>query len=198
MRAIHTLYKHTKPGICSSSQVARHSFLDTLLFLSNHTLSLQRGHTTTARTGDSLTVALILYISGREDTLDARLRCPGDSNDVPIRIGLELSPNELGRGLMTDGIEETVDGEVLLLASKDVADAEIVEQITVTLALDGHGVPEDGDLGVREEAFCHDLGCTELAAADEHVHVRAVLCQVWKQAMASAWTDSDSDRGTKR
>ncbi len=38
-------------------------------------------------------------------------------------VGLELRANEGGRGLVADGVEEAVDGEIFLLPGDDVLDA---------------------------------------------------------------------------
>ena len=45
---------------------------------------------------------------------------------------------------MTDGVEETRDGKVFLLTVQHVLDAEVVEEVAVTLTFDCDGVPEDG------------------------------------------------------
>ena len=159
-------------------QEARRLFLDTLFLLCNQAFSLERSHAATARRGNSLTIPLILDITSSKYTFYARLSRSGDSDDVAIRVGLELTTDEGGRRLVSDGVEETVDGEVLLLTSEDVLDAEVVEQIAVTLALDCDGVPEDGHFGVVHQALRHDLGRTKLAPANEDVNVRAVFCKV--------------------
>ena len=45
---------------------------------------------------------------------------------------------------MTDGVEETGDGEVFLFAGLDVLDAEVVKEVAVTFAFKCDGVPENG------------------------------------------------------
>lgn len=153
-------------------------FLDALLLLSNQALCLQRGHATTARRGDSLAIPFVLNITCREDAFYACLGGAGDGDNVAIRVRLELAANEGSRGLVADSVEETCNGKIFLFASDHVLNAEVVQEIAVTLALDGDGVPKDGDFRVVHETFRHNLRRAELASPDENVDVRAVFCEV--------------------
>lgn len=97
---------------------------------------------------------------------------------------------------LTNSVEETVDGEIGDLTSLGVADCDRLEKVlrrhgavsqrgredsdeertyTIPLGLDGLRVPENRDLGVRQQSLRHDLGGPELVSSDEHVDVRRVL-----------------------
>jgi hypothetical protein len=44
----------------------------------------------------------------------------------------------------TDSIEKARNREILLLASKNVFQAQVIQKIAVSLAFGGNGVPKDG------------------------------------------------------
>lgn len=143
--------------------------LDALLLLSNQPLGLERSHAPTARTRDRLAISLVLYITSSKDTLDTRLGRAGHRDDVPVGVRLQLTANETGRWLMTDGVEQSIDREVLLLARQDVLDSQVVQQISVALTFDGGRVPEDGDFRIIEQSFRHNLRRAQLRTPDENV-----------------------------
>ena len=118
--------------------------LDALLFFRQHLLDFKSGHATTSGTRDRLPVPLILHIASSEHPPDTRLCRSGDSQDVPISIDLKLVAHEGGGGFVTDCVEETRDGKVFLFTVQHVLDAEVVEEVAVTLTFDCDGVPEDG------------------------------------------------------
>ena len=82
-------------------------------------------------------------ITSSEDTFHGCLRCNRNGDDVAIGVGLELVANESGGGFVADGVEKTVDCKVAFLACLHVLDTEVVEEVAVTLAFCGDGVPED-------------------------------------------------------
>jgi hypothetical protein len=152
--------------------------LNALLLLGDQALSLQRSHTATACGRDRLAVPLILNITCCKNALHTCLRGSRDGNDVAIGVGLQLSANKRSRRLVANSVEETGNGEIFLLSSEGVLDTEVVKEVTVTLALDSDGVPEDSDFGVIHQALGHDLGGTELAPSYENVDVGAILGQI--------------------
>lgn len=117
-------------------------------------------------------------VTGSKDTLDGGLGGSGDGDDVAVLVSGDLAGDELGRWDVADGVEETVDVELLGLLGLHVLDGEGLQEFTVTAGLGGNCVPEDSDLGVRDETLGHDLGSAELVTADEDVDVGGVLCQV--------------------
>jgi hypothetical protein len=163
----------------SESKNSARSFLNTFLLFGDQTFCLEGSHATTTRRGDRLTVPLVLNVAGSEDTLHARLCRSGNGDDVAVGICLKLVSDKGGGGLMSDGVEETIHREVFLLSSDDVLDAEVVEEVAVTLALDCDGVPEDGDFGVVHETLGHDFRCAELSTSDKDIHMRAILGQIF-------------------
>jgi hypothetical protein len=46
--------------------------------------------------------------------------------------------------LHTNGIEETIDLEVPFFICDDVLDTEVVQEVTIALALSGYSIPQDG------------------------------------------------------
>lgn len=76
---------------------------------------------------------------------------------------------------LTNGVEETVDGEIPGLARLSIAKSDGGEEIAVSLGLNRLRVPEDGDLGVSEETLGHDLGGAENVATNDNVDVGSVL-----------------------
>ena len=121
-----------------------------------------------------------MNVTGSEDALDARLGSTGDSDNVTIGIGLKLASHESGGGFVTDGVEETIDLEFLLFAREGVANEETIEEVTVSTALDGDGVPEDGDLGVVGQPFLHDFRRTQFTPTNENVDVGTILGKIYK------------------
>lgn len=129
-------------------------------------------------TGDGLTVALVLDVTGSEDTLDARQGRSGLCLDVAVLVHVELSLDQVGGGVVADGVEEPVGLDGLLLAGLDVLDDEVAhEAVLAALDLLGHGVEPDGGLLVVEEPVGHGPAGAELVAADEDGDVAGVLCQ---------------------
>ena len=88
-----------------------------------------------------MTVAFVLYVSGGEDTLDTCLRRPGNSNDVAVRIGLKLTTDDGSCRFMTNGIEQTVDLQVVFLAGDGIANAKVLKDLTIPKTFAGYGVP---------------------------------------------------------
>ena len=169
---------------CKAGVVRGYLLLHALLFLGDQPFRLQRSHTATTSRSNGLTVALVLDVASCEHTLDTCLGSTRDSDNVTIRICLELATDKGGGGFVTDSIEETIDGEVLLLTSDDVLYAEVVEEVAITMALDRDSIPEDRDLGMVHEPLSHDFRRTQLATADKNVNVRAIFCEVYKSEVA--------------
>lgn len=84
-------------------------FLVTFLYLllRNKPLCLKRGHAPTPRTSDSLSIFLILHIASGKHALDARLRRSRDSDDIPIKVRLQLGAHEGRSWFMSDRIENS-------------------------------------------------------------------------------------------
>jgi len=116
---------------------------DTLLLFRQHLFHLKGGHATTSSTRDGLPVPLILHVAGSEHSSDASLCRSGDGQDVSIGIDLNLVAHDGGSGFMTDSIEETRDGKVFLFTAQHVLDAQVVEEVSITLTFDRDGVPKD-------------------------------------------------------
>lgn len=51
---------------------------------------------------------------------------------------------KVDRRMLTDGVEEPIDGEVRLDARRRILNAEVVQQIAVALAFDRDCVPKHG------------------------------------------------------
>lgn len=165
------------------------------LFLGYQAFRLERRHTSGPGTRNRLPVFFILHVSRSENTLDARLRRSGDRSDVSVLVRLDLPLDEVGRGFVTDGVEETVDGEVAGFVGLEVSDGERLEEVAVALAFLGDGlserlarntrrlgktthVPKNRDLWVVDQPLGHDLGRSEFTPTNEDVNVTSILCQV--------------------
>lgn len=94
------------------------------LLLADELLSFKGSNATGTSRCDSLPVLLVLDVTGGEDTVDRSLGGAGNSLDVPIAVKLNLRLDEGSGGLVADGIEETVDGEVSDLTSLGVLDGK--------------------------------------------------------------------------
>lgn len=71
------------------------------LLLADQPLCLQSGHTSRTGRGDSLSVFLILDITGGEDTLDRGLGGSGHGDNVAVLVTVDLSLDESSGGLVT-------------------------------------------------------------------------------------------------
>lgn len=148
--------------------------------LSNELLGIQSGNTTSAGTGDSLAVTLVLNITAGEDTLDGGVAGTRLGENVAILIELDLLLDEGIGGVVTNGVEQTVGLDKLLLAGNSVLDTEVGHQ-TIRLVLANNfgsdGVEADNTLGVGKEAVSHDLGGTELVTTNKDGDTAAILGQ---------------------
>ena len=57
---------------------------------------------------------------------------------------MQLTTDERGSGFVPDGVEEAIDGKVFFFTCEYVLDAEIVEKVTISLALGSNRVPKNG------------------------------------------------------
>lgn len=105
------------------------------LFLTDQSFRLQRSHTSRSGRRDGLSVFLILDITRRKDTFDGCLRGTRDSSDVSIFVQCDLALDEGSGGFVSDGVEQTVDLEILLLSRLDILDLERLEEVSITFAL---------------------------------------------------------------
>lgn len=130
------------------------------------------------RTGNSLSVSLILNITGGVDTLNVGHRSAVLGDNVPIGVRLQLALDKCRGRVVANGVEKTVGLQRLLLAALDVLDHQVAhEALFVTLDLNTDRVPLDGDILVVLQPLGHDVTGTERIPADEHGNVAGVLGQ---------------------
>lgn len=134
-------------------------------------LGIESGHASSTSTGDGLAVFLVLNITGSENTGEVGLGGAGNGLDVTILVQVQLTLEQGGGGNVTDGIEQTVDIHGALLLGDSILELKGLEQLAITLALDGGSVVKDGDLGVVGKTVGHDLGGAKLVATDEDIDV---------------------------
>jgi len=134
-------------------------------------LGIESGHASSTGTGDGLAVPLVLNITGSENTGEVGLGGAGDGLDVTILVQVQLALEQSSSGNVTDGVEQSVDIHGALLLGDGILELEGLEQLAITLALNGGSVVEDGDLGVAGKTVGHDLGGAKLVATDEDVDV---------------------------
>lgn len=166
-----------------------------LLQLSQVLLRLQSSHASSTGTGNGLAVSLVLDVTSGKHTGDARLRGAGLGDDVALGVDVDLALDQVGRGVVADGVEEAVCLDRLLLAADDVLDNEVAHQaLIVTLDLCGDGVEAHRHLGVLEQPRGHGLAGAQLVAAHQHRDVRAVLCQKGGLLSSGITTANDKQR----
>lgn len=118
-----------------------------LLLLREETLSLERSDAPSAGTRNCLAVLLVLDVAGGKDTLDRGEGRSGLGDDVAVRVDGDLAADERRCRLVacacwsalagvvwvgeerTDGVEETVDGEVLDLAGLGVTNCDRLKKV---------------------------------------------------------------------
>ena len=130
-------------------------------------------------TSNGLPILLVLDITRRKHTLHARQGSAGRRHDIPVLIRLELTLNQLGGGVVADGVEEAVRREQLVLATIcRLPDDEFVHQAVLAAPdlVRLRGVP-DGDLGMGQQAVGHGLASPQLVLAHEDRDVAGVLGQ---------------------
>lgn len=131
-------------------------------------------------TSDGLAITLILHITSGKHTLEAGHAGTGLGDDVALVVEVDLALEQSSGRVVTDGVEEAVGVDGLLLAGDGVLDAQVGHQaagLVLAQHLDTHGVPADVHLGVLEEALGHGLAGAEGVATDQHGDTAAVLGQ---------------------
>ena len=156
---------------------------------------VQCAHATTAGGGHGLAPAAVLDVTGGEDAGDLGLRRAGAGDQVAGLVGLELAVQERGVGDVADGVEEALGGDDPLLAGLDVTDAHAAQH-ALALGADDGVVPDHLDLGVVHQALLHDLRRAQLAAAVDHVDLRAELGQV-RGLLHGGVAAADDDQGLR-
>lgn len=144
--------------------------------LGNELFGVQGGHASSTSTGNSLSIPLVLNITSSKDALNAGVCGARDGLDVAILVHLDLTLDEGGGRVVTDGVEEAVGLDSLLLAGDVVLDNKVAhEAVIATLDLGGMAVETHSDLGVGEKAVGHGTAGTEDVATDEDGDMAGVL-----------------------
>jgi len=58
---------------------------------------------------------------------------------------------------MSDGVEQAIRLEILLLSTVGILDSEVSEEVSITLRFGGDSVPKNGDLRVAHRSLRHNL-----------------------------------------
>jgi hypothetical protein len=128
--------------------------------------------------GDGLSILLVLDITAGKDTRHAGVAGAGLGLDVAVLVELDLALDQLGGGVVADGVEEPLGIDDLLLAGLGVLDAQMGHQahgLVLAEDLGGDSVEAHGDLGVGQEAVGHGLAGAQFVAAHKHGDAAAVL-----------------------
>ena len=80
-------------------------------------LSIQSRHTTTACSGNSLTVNFILRIARTENAFHVGVACSWLGDDIPLVIHVDIGLEDIGVWCMTDCHKESFDWELHCLAA---------------------------------------------------------------------------------
>jgi hypothetical protein len=142
--------------------------------------------------GDSLAIERVSYVARSEDPWDAGVWRSSFGLDVADFIDFDIVREEFGIGVMTDGEEEAVDGEIytLFVWLTETLDQMCAFDAIFSVETERVVLIEDGDLLVGCDALTHNVGGTEIVFAYDHIDVRSKTCQV-KSFFASGVTTTD-------
>lgn len=130
---------------------------------------------------DGLPVLLILHVTCGENARNAGLGGAGRGDQVSVLVHLELVLEQVSRGVVADGVEEAVGGDLLGLAGLVVLDDHALHEAArafLALDLDALRVVAHLDFGVGGEAARVGLACAQNVAADKHGDLAGLLGQV--------------------
>lgn len=147
--------------------------------------------------GDSLAVLLVLDVTGGENALNACVALARLGDQVTVLIHVELTLEQLGGGVVSDGVEETLCLDGLLLLGDVVAhDKMRHEAALLVLALDlgCARVEQDFDLGVCSEPPGVGARRPQLVTADQDSDLLRLLGQV-QRLLDSRVTAANDDQG---
>ena len=108
---------------------------------------------------DGLTIERIGHVAGCKYARHTGAGCHAFGDDVAGFVGLDPWAEQVAVGLMTDGQEEAVDGnvEVFLLGRAFLANEVCALHSGFTKEAHGVGLEEHFDLGIFEHAVLHGL-----------------------------------------
>src|SRR2546428_3908625 len=138
-------------------------------------LSVHKALDAVPRRCDGLSVPVVVGVSGHEDSVDARFR-PVLRDDVPHRVELDFSCEDLGVRVVADRDEEALDLEDSLLSSLDVPYLHPLDPARAEDLLDDR-VPDEADLRVRESLLLQSLARAELVPPVYHLDAGGELGQ---------------------
>ena len=122
---------------------------------------------------DSLAIERIGYVASSEDPWDAGAWGSSFGLDVADFIDFDIVREELGIGVMTDGEEEAVDGEIytLFVWLTETLDQMCTFDPIFSVETERVVLIEDGDLLVGCYALTHNVGSAEIVFAHDHIDV---------------------------
>src|SRR5208282_719691 len=138
-------------------------------------LGFDGGHAAGAGGGDGLAIDVVLHVAGDEHALDARFGAVF-GHQVAGRVHFKLAAEDFGVGIVADGHEQAVSGQIHGLAVPGLAQAHAFDSALGRVDHVGHYVGrEEADLFVMPRAVQHDFGGAEFVAAMDHGHLRCEL-----------------------
>ena len=137
------------------------------------TLSFDSRLTARSCSRDGLTIERIGYVTSSEDARDAGAWRSSFGLDVADFIDFDIVREELGIGVMTDGEEEAVDGEVytLFIGLTQTLDQMCTFDTIFPIKTERVVLIEDSDLLVGCDALAHDVRGAEVVLAHDHIDV---------------------------
>ena len=143
-------------------------------------LGLERGLASAAGGYDGLTVGGVGTVAGGKYALDiGAWRC-AQGLDVPLLVHVYLSAELVGVGLVADGEEEAVDGQIVVTLIGFATSCHQVGTLYAVVAIESFGVVlvEDFYLWIFLDAASHDVGSAEVGLAHNHIDLGAEVGQI--------------------
>ncbi|KAL3702793.1 hypothetical protein TMatcc_000105 [Talaromyces marneffei ATCC 18224] len=130
--------------------------------------------------GDCLPVALVLHITGCEDTWNGSVAGTRLGDDVAFAIQFNLALDQCGCWVVSNSIEQTIGIESLLLAGDHILNLDMGHESSgtfLTKNLGSNAVEAHGNLRVGQQTLGHSLTSTKFILAHKYSNMATVLGQ---------------------
>src|SRR6059058_2966552 len=128
--------KYGNPGERLSASRSCERRFGTPFLRGEEPLRIESRHTARTGGGHGLAIHMILYVAGGEYARHVGLRTPTTGLDVARVVHIELAAEECGVGIVADGDEETVGGQLGRLAVLQIANENARDRFVSNHVLD--------------------------------------------------------------
>ena len=141
---------------------------------------LKCGDTAAAGGDDCLTVLRVANVAGGENAFDAGLAAVVFGYDVVFLVQMQMSFNQIRIGVVSDGNEDAVDGDVRRIVGFDVfqPEAGYAERAFRSEDFFDDAVPDNVDFVILSDAFLHGFVCAESVTAVDNRDVFGKIGQI--------------------